>query len=76
MKLADFGVAAKLTEKGSEYAEHYDAVAGSPYWMAPEVGRARACRNDHHLFHLDNPLQSAVSVRHNNIAVTAICDEQ
>ncbi|CAD7703488.1 unnamed protein product [Ostreobium quekettii] len=37
VKLADFGVAAKLTEKGNELVDHYDAVAGSPYWMAPEI---------------------------------------
>lgn len=30
--MADFGVAAKLTETGSD-----NTVVGSPYWMAPEV---------------------------------------
>lgn len=32
VKLADFGVAAKLTEQGGDMS-----VVGTPYWMAPEV---------------------------------------
>ena len=32
VKLADFGVATKLTEN-----EKSNSVAGTPYWMAPEV---------------------------------------
>ena len=34
MKLADFGVATKLTE--ADINTH--SVVGTPYWMAPEVG--------------------------------------
>ena len=38
VKLADFGVAAKLRDNGAPSLEDcYDTVAGSPYWMAPEV---------------------------------------
>lgn len=33
MKLADFGVATKLTE--ADVNTH--SVVGTPYWMAPEV---------------------------------------
>lgn len=33
MKLADFGVATKLTE--ADINTH--SVVGTPYWMAPEV---------------------------------------
>jgi serine/threonine protein kinase len=42
VKLADFGVAMKMTE-GSEAAhstggmEDTPDLAGSPYWMAPEI---------------------------------------
>ncbi len=32
VKLADFGVATKLTE-----SEKANSVVGTPYWMAPEV---------------------------------------
>lgn len=32
MKLADFGVATKLNE-----SDKGNSVAGTPYWMAPEV---------------------------------------
>lgn len=35
MKLADFGVATKLTE--ADVNTH--SVVGTPYWMAPEVHR-------------------------------------
>ena len=39
IKLADFGVAAKLADRGSKGTkeEYYNTIAGSPYWMAPEV---------------------------------------
>ena len=39
IKLADFGVAAKLADRGSKGTEEETdkTVAGSPYWMAPEV---------------------------------------
>ena len=32
VKLADFGVATKLTDVGKK-----NSIAGTPYWMAPEV---------------------------------------
>ena len=32
VKLADFGVATKLTD-----SEKQNSVVGTPYWMAPEV---------------------------------------
>lgn len=41
MKLADFGVASKLVDNGTLRAQggedYNNTVAGSPYWMAPEV---------------------------------------
>lgn len=39
IKLADFGVAAKLADRGTKGTkeEYYNTIAGSPYWMAPEV---------------------------------------
>jgi len=39
IKLADFGVAAKLFDTGSggNKGNYYNTIAGSPYWMAPEV---------------------------------------
>lgn len=39
MKLADFGVAAKLGELETGRDELQQNVVGTPYWMAPEVGR-------------------------------------
>lgn len=36
IKLADFGVAAKLADRGKK-EDYSNTVAGSPYWMAPEV---------------------------------------
>jgi serine/threonine protein kinase len=41
VKLADFGVAAKLSEVEAAATQGADAVpAGTPYWMAPEVRAA------------------------------------
>lgn len=37
MKLADFGVAAKLAEMEDGGAALRSSVVGTPYWMAPEV---------------------------------------
>eukprot|EP00210_Caulerpa_lentillifera_P000084 g80.t1 len=39
IKLADFGVAAKLFDAGSSgnKQDYYNTIAGSPYWMAPEI---------------------------------------
>lgn len=37
VKLADFGVATKLTEAEAGGADISQAVVGTPYWMAPEV---------------------------------------
>jgi hypothetical protein len=38
VKLADFGVAAKLGELEDQHCDElHQNVAGSPYWMAPEV---------------------------------------
>ena len=37
MKLADFGVAAKLSEGEDGDDSLAAAVVGTPYWMAPEV---------------------------------------
>ena len=37
MKLADFGVAAKLSEGEEGDDSLAAAVVGTPYWMAPEV---------------------------------------
>jgi serine/threonine protein kinase len=43
VKLADFGVAIKLSETGkikkkvSEVSEDYSDLVGSPYWIAPEI---------------------------------------
>ncbi|GMH37176.1 hypothetical protein BSKO_05049 [Bryopsis sp. KO-2023] len=40
VKLADFGVAAKLQDKGTMnglQGDYHNTVAGTPYWMAPEV---------------------------------------
>jgi serine/threonine protein kinase len=42
VKLADFGVAAKLGELENGRDELQQNVVGTPYWMAPEVGRG--CR--------------------------------
>lgn len=38
VKLADFGVAAKLAEMEDGGAALRSSVVGTPYWMAPEVG--------------------------------------
>ena len=53
MKLADFGVAAKLGELEDKCDELHQNVVGTPYWMAPEVRtqaeeglkQDRACSN-------------------------------
>jgi serine/threonine protein kinase len=40
VKLADFGVAMKLTDSGSGQSSSVEDgpdLAGSPYWMAPEI---------------------------------------
>lgn len=37
VKLADFGVAAKLGELEEHRDELQQHVVGTPYWMAPEV---------------------------------------
>ena len=37
VKLADFGVAARLSEEAGGGDELRLRVAGTPYWMAPEV---------------------------------------
>ena len=38
VKLADFGVATRMADRRTaEQSRHDDDVAGSPYWMAPEV---------------------------------------
>ena len=37
VKLADFGVAAKLAEMEDGGAALRSSVVGTPYWMAPEV---------------------------------------
>lgn len=37
VKLADFGVASRLSEIATEDDPMAVAVAGTPYWMAPEV---------------------------------------
>jgi serine/threonine protein kinase len=37
VKLADFGVAAKLGELDERHDELHQNVVGTPYWMAPEV---------------------------------------
>ena len=37
VKLADFGVAARLSEEAGSGDELRLRVAGTPYWMAPEV---------------------------------------
>ncbi len=38
VKLADFGVAAKLGELEEQHnGELHQNVVGTPYWMAPEV---------------------------------------
>ena len=37
VKLADFGVAAKLTGAGEGDESLRQSVVGTPYWMAPEV---------------------------------------
>ena len=37
MKLADFGVSAKLGELEEHRDELQQHVVGTPYWMAPEV---------------------------------------
>eukprot|EP00210_Caulerpa_lentillifera_P003788 g3619.t1 len=39
IKLADFGVAARLFDSGSDGNKHdyYNTIAGSPYWIAPEI---------------------------------------
>jgi len=37
VKLADFGVAARLSEEAGGDDALRLAVAGTPYWMAPEV---------------------------------------
>ena len=45
MKLADFGVAARISE-GPDGDELSLSVVGTPYWMAPEVhcgARSAAC---------------------------------
>lgn len=48
VKLADFGVAAKLGELEERRDELQQHVVGTPYWMAPEVpgqwGMPAACR--------------------------------
>ena len=41
MKLADFGVAARISE-GPDGDELSLSVVGTPYWMAPEV-RCGSC---------------------------------
>ncbi len=38
VKLADFGVAAKLGELDERKDDLKASVVGTPYWMAPEVG--------------------------------------
>jgi serine/threonine protein kinase len=51
VKLADFGVAAKLGELEERNDELRQNVVGTPYWMAPEV-RGSACRRlEGGLFH-------------------------
>lgn len=44
MKLADFGVAAKLGELEEQHCDElHQNVVGTPYWMAPEVSEG-SCR--------------------------------
>jgi hypothetical protein len=43
VKLADFGVAAKLGELEEQHCDElHQNVVGTPYWMAPEVSM-RSC---------------------------------
>ena len=44
VKLADFGVAAKLGELETGRDELQQNVVGTPYWMAPEVRACGGCR--------------------------------
>lgn len=48
VKLADFGVAAKLGELEEHSDELNQDVAGTPYWMAPEVCNMLRCRASCH----------------------------
>jgi serine/threonine protein kinase len=44
VKLADFGVAAKLGELEEQHNDElHQNVVGTPYWMAPEVGSFQGC---------------------------------
>jgi serine/threonine protein kinase len=45
VKLADFGVASRLSEIASEDDPIAKAVVGTPYWMAPEANATSFCAN-------------------------------
>lgn len=51
VKLADFGVAAKLGELEERNDELRQNVVGTPYWMAPEVRGSPCRRLEGGLFH-------------------------
>jgi hypothetical protein len=65
VKLADFGVAAKLGELEEQHCDElHQNVVGTPYWMAPEASGSRcwtsSCSTTRQLLARQQPQQRVV----------------